>query len=121
MIKHKIALEGMEFFAYHGLYEEERKNGNNFRVDVEIETDFTKGVLSDDISGTFNYEEIYKIVSSEMSITSKLLEHVAGRILDKIQAQRSTIFAIKVVIQKLNPPLPGKVEKSMVEMAYKKK
>ena len=58
MIKHKIALEGMEFFAYHGLYELERKEGNQFRVDIEIETDFTKGALSDEISGTLNYEDI---------------------------------------------------------------
>lgn len=121
MIKHKIALEGMEFFAFHGLYEAERKEGNQFRVDIELETDFTKGALSDDISGTLNYEDIYKIVSMEMSVPSKLLEHVAGRILGKIQAHPGTVFAIKVVIQKLNPPLPGKVGYSMVEMAYKKK
>jgi len=121
MIKHKIALEGMEFFAYHGLHEIERKEGNQFRVDIELETDFTKGALTDDISGTLNYEEIYKIVANEMSISSKLLEHVAGRILGKIQAYPGTIFAIKVVIQKLNPPLPGNVKCSMVEMAYKKK
>ena len=116
-----IELKGAEFFAYHGLYELERKEGNQFRVDIEIETDFTKGALSDEISGTLNYEDIYKIVALEMGISSKLLEHVAGRILGKIQAYPGTIFAIKVVIQKLNPPLPGKVMSSMVEMAYKKK
>jgi dihydroneopterin aldolase len=121
MIKHKVALEGMEFYAYHGFYEEERKEGNNFLVHVELETDFTKAALSDDISGTFNYEEIYKIVSTEMKISSKLLEHVAGRILDKLQAHRGTVFSIKVVIQKLNPPLQGKTACSVVEIAYKKK
>ncbi len=121
MIKHKIVLQGMEFFSFHGYYEQERKEGNNFKVDIELETDFTKAVLTDELTGTFNYEEVYKIVADEMQIPSKLLEHVAGRILDKLQTQRSTLFSIKVCIQKLNPPLAGKVAHSMVEIAYKKK
>ncbi len=121
MIKHKVSVIGMEFFAHHGFYEEERIKGNWFKVDVELETDFTKAVLTDEISGTFNYEEVYKIVATEMAITSKLLEHVAGRILDKLQAHRGTVFSIKVILQKMNPPLPGKVAQSVIEMAYKKK
>lgn len=121
MIKHKIGLHGMEFFAFHGLHPEETTNGNKFIVDVEVETDFTKAALSDDISGTFDYEQIYAIVEQEMKITSKLLEHLAERILMKLKLFPATAFSIKVSVAKMNPPLKGVTAKSFIEICYKKK
>lgn len=111
----------MEFFAFHGLHPEEKINGNNFLVDVEVETDFTQAAMSDDISGTFDYEQIYAIVAAEMKISSKLLEHLAERIMLKIKEHPATAFSIRVAISKLNPPLPGKTASSIVEICYKKK
>ncbi len=121
MIKHKIALQGMEFFAHHGLHPQELEQGNHFLVDIEIETDFTKAAHSDDISGTFDYEQIYSIVEHEMKTPSKLLEHLAERILQRIQLHPSTAFGIRVIVSKLNPPLKGKTDRSVVEISYKKK
>ena len=121
MIKHKISLQGMEFFAYHGLHAEESTQGNTFLVDVEVETDFTKAAISDEISGTFDYEQIYDLVEQEMRIPSKLLEHVAARILLKIQQHPSPAFCIRICVAKLNPPLKGPTSKSAVEICYKKK
>lgn len=109
----------MEFFAFHGLYPEEKINGNNFLVDVEVETDFTEAALNDEISGTFDYEQIYAIVETEMKIPSKLLENVAGRILVKLEAHPATAFNIKIAISKMNPPLNGKTGKSIVEISSK--
>jgi len=121
MIKHKISLQGMEFFAYHGVHPSESEHGNHFLVDVDIETDFTKAALTDELSGTFDYEQIYAIVAKEMSTPSKLLEHLAERILLKIQQHPATCFGVKVTVSKMNPPLKGKTDRSMVEIAYKKK
>lgn len=111
----------MEFFAFHGLYPEEKINGNNFLVDVEVETDFTQAALSDDISGTFDYEQIYAIVEQEMKIPSKLLENVAGRILSRLQQHPAMAFSIKIAVAKMNPPLNGKTGKSIVEISYTQK
>ena len=51
----QISLEGMRFYAYHGVYEEEQIIGNYYTVDVYIHTDFSKASESDDIFETINY------------------------------------------------------------------
>ena len=58
----KVALEGIEFFAYHGYYEEQRKIGNKYEVNIEITSDLSEAAKSDSLSGTINYEILYKII-----------------------------------------------------------
>ncbi|MDH4460827.1 MAG: dihydroneopterin aldolase, partial [Flectobacillus sp.] len=70
-----IALEGLEFFAYHGYYEEEQKIGNRYQVDIQITTDFSEAAEEDKLGGTVNYEDLYRIIASIMKDKIKLLEH----------------------------------------------
>ncbi len=112
-----ITLEGMEFYAYHGFYDEEAKIGTTFIVDVEVRMSFVKGAASDALEGTVNYETIYFICKKEMKQTSKLLENVAYRIIGRMRAQfGSRIKSMLVRIKKLNPPLGGKVRCAIVEI-----
>ena len=113
----KVALEGMQFYAFHGFYEEEQLIGNYFVVDVYVDTNFMGAAQSDDLGGTVNYETIYLICRLEMKKTSKLLEHVAQRILNKLSAQFSRASGITVRISKMNPPLGGPVARSFVEVS----
>ena len=113
----KVALEGMQFYAFHGFYEEEQLIGNYFVVDVYVDTNFMGAAQSDDLGGTVNYETIYFICRLEMKKTSKLLEHVAQRILNKLSAQFSRASGITVRISKMNPPLGGPVARSFVEVS----
>lgn len=103
----KIILSGMEFKAYHGVMEAERLLGNTFRVDLEASLDLSKAAASDALEDTVNYAEIYAIVAREMAIPSKLLENVAGRILEAVKAAFPEIAAMKVVVSKKNPPVLG--------------
>ena len=111
----KIAIEGMQFYAYHGRYQEEQVVGNQFIVDVYIETNIEKAAVSDALNQTINYEEIYKLAKTEMTIKSHLLEHVAKRIMDKI-AKEYSLKHLRVRVSKLHPPLRGNVERVYVEM-----
>jgi len=36
-MKTKVALKGIEFYAFHGFHEIEQKMGNKFAIDVEVE------------------------------------------------------------------------------------
>jgi 7,8-dihydroneopterin aldolase/epimerase/oxygenase len=111
-----ISLEGMEFFAYHGHFKEEQIIGTRFTVDLYMETDTNEAEVSDNLAKTVNYQEVYNLISNEMSIKSHLLENVARRILDSVAREFPQIDACRIKIAKMNPPVGGKVEKVSVEL-----
>lgn len=108
---HKILVEGIKIYAYHGCLVEEGKIGTNYIVDVTMETDFTEAAKSDDLSKTIDYVVVYDIVKTEMAIRSKLIEQVGQRIVDKLKKQFATLKKVSVKVTKLNPPMNGNVER----------
>jgi dihydroneopterin aldolase len=106
-----ISLSGMEFFAYHGCFEEEQIIGNKFIVDLEFFATTDNAETSDDLAKTVNYQKVYELVKAEMEIKSKLLEHVARRIQDSLYKNFPYIGSSKITVSKLNPPIGGKVDK----------
>jgi dihydroneopterin aldolase len=116
----KVALEGLEFHAYHGVYPHERSSGNKFEVDVIVETQFKEAAFQDDLSGTINYEDLYSLVKSEMNKPSKLLETVGHAIAEKILKSFDSAINVEVKISKFNPPIGGVCKKaSVVVSRYK--
>lgn len=105
----KIALEGMEFFAYHGCFSEEQIIGTRFMVDLLIETNTREAEETDKLSKTLNYQDIYLLIKEQMSIKSKLLEHVGRRILNSLLDKFPAIEYARVKVSKMNPPLGGKI------------
>lgn len=110
----KIILENIRIYAFHGCMEEEAKIGTDYLIDLEVETNLEKSIASDNLLDTVDYVLLNKIVKEEMKIRSKLIEHVAGRILDRIKKQIPEITKIKIKIAKTNPPIGGDVEKVCV-------
>jgi 7,8-dihydroneopterin aldolase/epimerase/oxygenase len=106
-----ISIEGMEFFAYHGCFEEERIIGGRFIVDLSFETDTTKAERTDDLHETVNYQKVYAVVKKEVEIKSKLLEHLARRIADAIVEKFPAVTGLTVKVSKMNPPVGGKTER----------
>lgn len=106
----------MHFFAYHGFYEEEQKNGNDFKVNLTIELPHVQATENDNLDDTLNYELVYNVVKEEMTQTSKLLEHVAARIKARLMAEFSIINSASVIVSKKNPPLGGPVDWVSVEV-----
>lgn len=106
----KIVLEGMEFFAYHGHYKEEQIIGTKFIVDLEVEFDSAVPEMSDHLSDTLNYQELYKVVQIEMEKKAHLLEHVTRRILDAVRQKYPLISGVIVKVSKLNPTVGGKMK-----------
>lgn len=117
MIKQKVSLEGVRFFAYHGFYPEEQILGTEFIIDVDTELEvYSSG--EDEISNTVNYENLFKIVSDEMKTPRKLLETVAHGILERIRHEYLAVKGIRVLIRKMHPPLGGDVKNSAIELTY---
>ncbi|WP_162053800.1 dihydroneopterin aldolase [Pontibacter pamirensis] len=103
----QIALEGMEFFAFHGYYDEEQKIGNKYGIDLIIDADLRRAAESDDLHETVNYEVLYKLVLTEMKSPARLLEHLGHRIIDRVYERFPFVASVKVNVYKFNPPLGG--------------
>lgn len=112
----KIILEDIEVYGWHGHLAEERKTGNRFIVNLEIDTALEEACLSDRLADTFDYTEAYNIVLEEMKQPSALLEHVAHRILVRLFESSSLIWAVRIKVSKLNPPFGGNVKAVAVEL-----
>ena len=112
----KVSLEGMEFYARHGYYEEERVIGNKYSVDVTLELDFSEASSEDKLEGTVNYEKVYEIVQNVMSIDANLLEHLAGKMIKALKTNFSEVSSVQVKISKYNPPIKGLCKRAVVEL-----
>lgn len=111
-----IKLKNIRTFSYHGCLVEESKIGSEYSVDLEIKTDLRKSSISDELSDTVDYVLLNRIVVEEMAIRSKLLEHVAHRILLRIFNEIPEVSRINIAVSKINPPIGGDVEAVTIEM-----
>ena len=111
-----IELENMKFYAYHGHYEVEQTVGNHFMVSLLAETDGTKAANSDRLKDALDYQQLYQLVREEMEKPSHLLEHVAGRIIDRVEAEFGQVTRSRVKISKMNPPMGGEMQQVSVTL-----
>jgi dihydroneopterin aldolase len=109
-----IELKEMTFHAYHGVLEQEKKVGNTYFVDLKLHFDFDKVIDSDNLNDTINYASVYEIVKTEMTVSSNLIEHVAGRIIKHINSDFPQIQAIEIRLAKKNPPFGGDIKETAV-------
>ena len=112
----KVSLEGMEFYARHGYYEEERFTGNRYSVDVILDVDFSEAATGDKLEGTVDYEQVYEIVREVMNRDANLLEHLAGKMIKALRDSFPEINHAKVVVSKYNPPIKGLCKRAVIEM-----
>ena len=111
-----IKLQNIRTFSFHGCLMEESKIGSDYSVDLEVKTDMRKSAVSDDLHDTVDYVHLNKVVVEEMAIRSKLLEHVAHRIIKRIFDEIPAVSRVMVSVSKLNPPIGGDVEAVTVVM-----
>lgn len=116
----KIRLKDIRLFAYHGCLEEEGIIGSDYLVNLTIHADLNKASRTDLLKDTVDYVNLKNIVKREMDIRSKLLEHVAQRIIDTILEELPDVLKIKVSIAKKNPPIGGDVSEVRVIMKGKR-
>ena len=103
-----IEVENIRLYAHHGCMAEETKIGSNYRVDVRLEADLSVSSKSDDLKDTVDYVSVHAIVKEEMSVPSKLLEHVVQRIIERVRALNG-VQKVRVRVAKENPPIDGDV------------
>ena len=111
---YEIVLERMEFRAFHGCYELERRVGNRFTVDLTLRTELGEVAAEDSVELAVNYLTVYEIVRAQMQVTQRTIERVAANIIDALYAAFPQLVQVRCTVSKLAPPLGGKVAKVSV-------
>ena len=90
------------------------EGGNDFVVDLILTAPLEQAVKSDELDDTINYAAVYAVVKEQMDIPSKLIEHVAGRILYALKERFPQLAAVELKLSKLNPPFGGDVHSASI-------
>ena len=104
----EILLEGMRFYAYHGVNPEERTLGQRFTVDVVLAVDLHRAGQSDDLTDTVSYSAVYKLVRGIVEGEPReLIEAVAEAIATEILASFLPVARVTVTVRKPEVPMKG--------------
>jgi dihydroneopterin aldolase len=108
LISDEILLEGMRFYAYHGVNPEERSLGQRFSVDVALAVDLRPAGERDDLDATVSYSAVYKKVRQIVEGEPRnLIETVAEAIAAAILSKFPSVERITVTVRKLDAPIRG--------------
>lgn len=102
----RLSIANAEFYAFHGVREEERSLGGRYQVDVDAWFDTVKAVVSDDISDTVNYEELLFIVNEHINgEPCELIETLAFDMASSIIDRFDTIRQVTIRVRKVSVPI----------------
>jgi len=104
-----ISIEGMEFRAPVGCFEEEKIVHPRFVVDVYISFDASEAMKSDKLEHTINYQVVYQRIKQIMTVHHNVIEHVANHILETVLTDFPAALHVRCKIQKSDPPLGGRI------------
>lgn len=113
-----VFLRHVRFYAFHGAMPQERRVGGDFDVDLRVGYPLERAMESDEVADTLNYAALYELVKQEMQQPSKLLEHVAGRIVAAITRVFPQTTSVDLTLTKLNPPMGADCEGAGVEVHF---
>lgn len=102
----RIELRGLTVRGRHGVFEHERRDGQDFVVDLTVWLDLAVAAASDRLADTLDYgglaERAAAIVGGE---PCDLIETVAGRVADEVLTDQR-VRAVEVVLHKPRAPIP---------------
>lgn len=103
----RIELTGLKATGYHGVFPEEKRQGQDFLVDMVCWLDTRPAVSSDDLADTVNYAELAELAHAVIIGPSfDLIEKVAGTIADQVLAGFPLITEVEVTVHKPQAPIP---------------
>ena len=116
----KVSINNIKFFAYHGLGNDEKEDGQKFEVDIDANLCLKKISKSDCIKKTIDYTSLLNIAKNEM-LNSKynLIETVAEKIANRVLSVDGILSTV-VRIRKPDAPINGSFDFVQVEIVREK-
>jgi len=110
----KISIKGIKGFGYHGVFDFEKRDGQDFYVDLDIEIDLSAASKSDKLGDSVDYSLLTAIAKEAIEkLQFDLIERLAGFIADTIKENFPAINSIAVTVHK--PAAP--VQESVTDIA----
>jgi len=102
----EIALTGLRVFGHHGVFDHERRDGQEFIVDARLYVDTAAAAASDDVADTVHYGEVAdRIAAIVAGEPVNLLETLAQRIADAVLTFAG-VRMVAVTVHKPQAPIP---------------
>ncbi|WP_010285434.1 dihydroneopterin aldolase [Bacillus timonensis] len=113
----KIFVNQMQFYGYHGVFQEETKLGQRFFVDLMVEVDVKQAGETDNLDYSVHYGELYNLCKAIVEGEPyKLLEAVAEKMAAEILKHFSLVTCCTIKVIKPDPPIPGHLQSVAVEI-----
>lgn len=113
----KIMIKGLRLFAYHGVFEKEKREGQTFVLDLTLEADLSKACASDALADTVSYADVIETVKRAFCATSyDLIECAAQTVADAVLAEYEKVIRVTVRVMKPDAPLDAELAYAAVEI-----
>ena len=105
----QINIIGITATGFHGVFPEERNNGQIFIVDLKLRFDLAPAGESDDLTKTVNYASVAEITVEEITgVPVALIEALATRIIKRLLEEFSLLESVEVTVHKPQAPVSAK-------------
>lgn len=100
-------LTGIELFAFHGVCEDEKKNGQFFYIDAELYADLKAALKSDLVEDTLNYAEAARVIREAFVLKRfDLIEAAADFCAGRLMEEFPILSVVKITVHKPSAPIP---------------
>lgn len=102
----KITITGVRVHGKHGVFEQEKIDGQYFVVDAELKVDMKEAAHNDDFLKTVNYDDVASLIYNVIKGPSvNLIETLADRIGKAILKDFYRVEEVEVTVHKPNAPV----------------
>lgn len=102
----RIELRGLKVRGNHGVFDHERRDGQDFVVDITVWIDLAAAAASDDLADTYDYGTLAQRAAEIVAGPARnLIETVAAEIAEDAMAD-ARVHAVEVTLHKPQAPIP---------------
>lgn len=103
----QIVIEKLQVYGHHGVYEQEKKEGQTFLIDCVLDVSFGKAASTDDLENTVDYGNVCLFIKKYfMEHAFDLLETVAESLSTEMMYAFPGIHKMRLKIRKPDAPIP---------------
>lgn len=112
-----IKIENLKVFAHHGVFEDEKRNGQDFYVNARLVSDLKRAGMTDNLSDSTHYGEVCLQIEKSLTKTNyDLIERAAQAAIEDIMIKFPLIQEVTLELKKPHAPIPMEFESVSVEI-----